>query len=227
MKKAILFDLFYTLADPRTELVTLESDPLGISPEEWSRVFWTPALGRRRALGEFASGADLIEEACKGLPFQASAAQKAGVLKGRLTRMARALTDLRPGILETIAALRARGLKLALVSNADIIDIEAWDESPLVSLFDTVIFSCSVRLVKPEPEIYRLALERLGASPEEAVFVGDGGDHELDGAKAVGLTTVWTEYLQKKDAETRALIRPFADYHIDDIRQLPEILENL
>ena len=39
MKKAVLFDLFYTLADPRTELVTLESDPLGISPEEWSRVF--------------------------------------------------------------------------------------------------------------------------------------------------------------------------------------------
>ena len=227
MVKAVLFDLFYTLADPRTELVTLESDPLGISPEEWSKVFWTPELGRRRALGEFESGAALIEAACTGLPFAATAAQKAGVLEGRLTRMAKALCDLRPGILETVQALRAAGYRLALVSNADIIDIEAWDRSPLAGLFDSVIFSCSVRLIKPEPAIYQKALAELGVSPAEAVFVGDGGDHELDGAKAGGLTTVWTEYLQKKDAETRALILPFADRHIGDIRELIDLIPGL
>ena len=227
MKKAVLFDLFYTLADPRTQLESLESDPLGISPQEWSSVFWTPELGRRRALGEFESGAALIEEACSGLPFEATAAQKAGVLQGRLTRMGKALTELQPGILETVRALRAQGLRLAVVSNADIIDIEAWDQSPLAELFDTVLFSCSVRLIKPEPEIYRRALSDLGADAEDAVFVGDGGDHELDGAKAVGLTTVWSEYLQKKDEETRTMILPFADCHIDDIRELITLIPSL
>lgn len=227
MKKAVLFDLFYTLADPRTELVHLESDPLDITPEEWSKVFWTPELGRRRALGEFESGAALIEEACSGLPFSAGKEQKAGVLAGRLTRMGKALTDLRPGIFETLQALREAGCRLGLVSNADIIDIDAWDRSPLAGLFDTVIFSCSVRMVKPEPEIYRKALSDLGIAAAEAVFVGDGGDHELDGAKAVGLTTVWTEYLQKKGPEERALIIPFADHHIDDIRELITLLPTL
>lgn len=227
MKKAVLFDMFFTLADPRTLLETLECGPLGLSPREWAQVFWTPELGRRRALGEFESGAELIDAVCALLPFQVSKEQKKAVLNGRLTRMTKALTELQPGILETVQALRAQGLLLAVVSNADVIDIEAWDRSPLAGLFDSVIFSCSVKLVKPEPEIYRKALAELGVSAEEAVFVGDGGDHELDGAKAVGLTTVWTEYLQVKKPEYRRLIEPFADHHILDIRELIDLIPSL
>lgn len=227
MKKAVLFDMFFTLADPRTLLETLECGPLGLSPREWAQYFWTPELGRRRALGEFESGAELIDAVCALLPFPVSKEQKKAVLNGRLTRMTKALTELQPGILETVQALRAQGLLLAVVSNADVIDIEAWDRSPLAGLFDSVIFSCSVKLVKPEPEIYRKALAELGVSAEEAVFVGDGGDHELDGAKAVGLTTVWTEYLQVKKPEYRRLIEPFADHHILDIRELIDLIPSL
>lgn len=227
MKKAVLFDMFFTLADPRTRLETLECGPLGLSPQEWARYFWTPELGRRRALGEFPSGEALIETVCALLPFPVSEEQKKAVLAGRLTRMSKALTELQPGILETLEALRARGLKLAVVSNADVIDIEAWDRSPLAAFFDCAVFSCSVHMVKPEPEIYLRALKMLGVRPEEAVFVGDGGDHELDGAKAVGLTTVWTEYLQKKKPEYRALIEPFADRHINDIRELVPLIGTL
>ena len=227
MKKAVLFDLFNTLAEPHPLLETLECEPLGFTPREWAGYFWEPALCRRRALGDFESGAELIDAACAGLPFPVSEAQKAAVLAGRLTRMTRALTDLQPGIAETLQILHETGYKLALVSDADIIDIEAWDRSPLAGLFDTVIFSCSVHMAKPEPEIYRKALADLGIDAAEAVFVGDGGDHELDGAKAVGLTTVWTEYLQKKKPEERALIIPFADHHIDDIRELIPLISSL
>ena len=224
MKKAVLFDLFFTLADPRTQLETLESDPLDLTPQEWAGYFWEPELCRRRALGGFESGAALIEAACAAMPFPVSEAQKAAILAGRLTRMTKALTELQPGIFETVQALREAGYKLAVISNADIIDIEAWDRSPLSGLFDTVIFSCSVHMVKPEPAIYRKALADLGVDPTEAVFVGDGGDHELDGAKAIGLTTVWTEYLQKKSAEDRARIIPFADHRIDDIKELISLI---
>ncbi len=227
MKKAVLFDLFNTLADPRTMLEPLESRPLGLTPREWSQYFWTPALCRRRAIGDFENGAELIDAACALLPFSVSEAQKAAVLEGRLIRMTSALTELQPGILETVLALKEAGLKIGLVSNADIIDIEAWDRSPLAELFDSVIFSCSVHMVKPEPDIYLKALEDLGVGAEEAVFVGDGGDHELDGAKAVGLTTVWTEYLKIKNAEECEQIAPFADHHIGDIRELVTLLPTL
>ena len=40
---------------------------------------------------------------------------------------------------------------------------------------------------KPEPEIYLEATSRLGVSPAEALFVGDGGDDELPGAERAGL----------------------------------------
>ena len=107
MKKAVLFDMFFTLADPRTLLETLECGPLGLSPREWAQYFWTPEIGRRRALGEFESGAELIGTVCALLPFPVTEAQKTAVLEGRLTRMTKALTELQPGILETVKALRA------------------------------------------------------------------------------------------------------------------------
>ncbi|WP_308447807.1 HAD family hydrolase [Micromonospora sp. AKA38] len=47
-------------------------------------------------------------------------------------------------------------------------------------------------LAKPAPAIYRLAAERLGVRPAECVFVGDGADGELAGARAVGMTAFRT-----------------------------------
>lgn len=41
--------------------------------------------------------------------------------------------------------------------------------------------------MKPDPAIYLLACRRLGVAPEDCVFVGDGGDRELEGAAAVGM----------------------------------------
>ena len=52
--------------------------------------------------------------------------------------------------------------------------------------FSVRVFSCEVRLVKPEPEIYRLCLEQLGARPAEAVFVDDT-THNVEGALAAGI----------------------------------------
>ncbi|MFW5747970.1 MAG: HAD family hydrolase, partial [bacterium] len=65
-----------------------------------------------------------------------------------------------------------------------------WPGSPLEDLFDTVVFSCEAGYAKPEPEIYRIALERLGAEADEAVFIGDGSSGELEGARRAGLDTV-------------------------------------
>lgn len=47
---------------------------------------------------------------------------------------------------------------------------------------DDEVLSYSVGLAKPDVRIYELACERLGVSPQEAAFVGDGGSKELEGA---------------------------------------------
>jgi putative hydrolase of the HAD superfamily len=65
-----------------------------------------------------------------------------------------------------------------------------WPETAFADLFDSTVFSCSVRLRKPDPRIYRLALDELGVEPEEALFVGDGANDELGGAERVGMCPV-------------------------------------
>jgi epoxide hydrolase-like predicted phosphatase len=56
-------------------------------------------------------------------------------------------------------------------------------------LFDVVVISAEVGLHKPQPEIYRLAAERLGVEPQNCIFVDDLREN-VEGAEAVGMTGV-------------------------------------
>jgi epoxide hydrolase-like predicted phosphatase len=85
-----------------------------------------------------------------------------------------------------VLAARAAGIRTALLSNSWGLDYDrsGWDE-----LFDAVVISGEVGLRKPEPEIYRLAAERLGLPPEECVFVDDLAPN-VRGAAKVGMVGV-------------------------------------
>ncbi len=92
-----------------------------------------------------------------------------------------------PDVLQAIDAVRARGLKLAVVSNSFAEDVAGWENSPLCSFFDVTLFSCAAGLAKPDPEIYLLACRQLYVPPDRALFIGDGADDELDGARTAGI----------------------------------------
>ncbi len=90
------------------------------------------------------------------------------------------------GALETAAALRARGLALAVVSNWDIGLVEHLDLLGAASLFTTIVTSAEAGAAKPDPAVFRLALSRLGVEPGRALHVGDeAGDRA--GAEAAGM----------------------------------------
>jgi len=55
--------------------------------------------------------------------------------------------------------------------------------------FDEVIFSCDVRVRKPNPEIYKIAIKRLNIEPKEAVFIDDFGLN-VKAAKKLGMHTI-------------------------------------
>jgi FMN phosphatase YigB (HAD superfamily) len=65
-----------------------------------------------------------------------------------------------------------------------------WDESAFAGLFDVAIFSATAGCLKPAPEIYQLALEKLDVDASDSLFVGDGASDELEGARRVGMTPV-------------------------------------
>jgi len=95
--------------------------------------------------------------------------------------------ELLPGVHETLAALRARGLALAVVANWDFSLHEHLGRHALRRWFDTVVTSAEAGVKKPEPEPFRVALERLGVEPHRAVHVGDHPAHDEVGARGVGM----------------------------------------
>jgi putative hydrolase of the HAD superfamily len=122
-----------------------------------------------------------------------------------------------PGVIETISELRRRGLRIGLITVCSEDVPQLWPETAFHGIFDAEVFSCSVGLRKPDPRIYRLALDELGVEPGEAVFVGDGANDELAGAERVGMTAVMLE-------------RPGEDQPEWDgrrVRALPELLDLL
>jgi len=94
---------------------------------------------------------------------------------------------------DTVAALdrlRAARLKLGVVSNSDGRVLGALQAAGLTDYFDVVVDSALVGVEKPNPAIFRPALEALGVSPAEAVYVGDLYEVDVVGARAAGLEAV-------------------------------------
>ena len=87
-----------------------------------------------------------------------------------------------PGAVETISRLRAHGLALAVVSNWD----ETLPERLTAFEVDAIVSSSEAGMPKPDPAIFRLALERLGVRPDRALHVGDSPADE-QGARAAGM----------------------------------------
>ncbi len=86
--------------------------------------------------------------------------------------------------------------RTALLSNASDVVTPAFiaERYGLGGLFDIEIVSALVGLAKPDPAIYRLALERLGTAPEATVFVDDNRPN-VDAAAALGIRAIrFTEY---------------------------------
>ena len=103
-------------------------------------------------------------------------------------------TTVFPDALPALHALRAQGIKLGIVTNApkpmSMRDVEL-DALGLIEFFpDCRLSAADIGYLKPHPVIFERALERLGASPEETVFVGDHPVADIKGALDAGMRAV-------------------------------------
>lgn len=90
-----------------------------------------------------------------------------------------------------LAALHGRGYRIGVIANqsAGTADrLRAWG---LLMHIDLVVASAEAGVVKPDPAIFRMAMEQAGCAPGEAVMIGDRLDNDIAPAKAVGMRTVW------------------------------------
>jgi putative hydrolase of the HAD superfamily len=102
--------------------------------------------------------------------------------------------------------VRERGYMLAICTN----NVREWAPRwqamiPVSELFDVVVDSAFVGARKPEPEIYRVTLERLGVGAEAAVLIDDVQEN-CAGARALGLDAIWFQDTEQAIAETEAAL---------------------
>jgi putative hydrolase of the HAD superfamily len=100
-------------------------------------------------------------------------------------------------------SLRGRGIRTGLVANswpepARLLraDVEAYG---LADRLDVLVFSEEVGVRKPHPEIFLSALQQLAVEPENALFVGDGLETDVQGAAGVGMITVQSLWFRADD----------------------------
>jgi putative hydrolase of the HAD superfamily len=177
-RKAVIFDLWETLIDwdresaasMLREVDELVGNGFAARWDSTNRRYVAPI---RTALAEALVPQELIEDICTI----------------RLGYHRRALVP-RPGAVETLQRLRELGYLLGLITVCSE-DIEVlWPETEFAGLFDAEIFSSRVGLSKPDPRIYLACCDALGVEPHEAVFVGDGANDELEGARRVGMDAI-------------------------------------
>ena len=194
---AVIFDLFGTLVD-NTEFLdlsrseynrTLSNVAAALSiPEPDLLRLWTETVHERDA-GSFPSMEEYFRHICREIGAKANARQIARAVELRLEYLRSILTP-RNHTVETLTELKASGYRLGLISDCSSEVPLLWPETPFAALLDGAIFSCEVKLTKPDPRIYRMVCERLEVAPDRCLYVGDGGSGELTGAVEFGMDPV-------------------------------------
>ncbi len=187
--RAVLLDFFGTLtrAVTRGPAHAAIARRLGCDPTDFTHALNDTFLARARGLlGGPAEALHAVARAAGGDPDPATVRS---VLVERVDAV-RADTRLRPEAVPALTALRARGVRLALISDCGPELPTLLPELPVAGLLDAVVYSIEVGACKPDPAIYLTACVRLGVRPQDCVYVGDGGSRELSGARAVGARAV-------------------------------------
>jgi putative hydrolase of the HAD superfamily len=120
----------------------------------------------------------------------------------------RAFDDAAPALAE----LRAMGLKLVCVSNWDISLPDVLRRCRLDGALDGVVTSAQVGARKPDPAIFPPALRLADCSPDEAVYVGDTPDEDVQGGEAAGIRTLLIDREGGADIDSLDAIR----HHLDE-----------
>ncbi len=117
---------------------------------------------------------------------------------------------------ETVAELKRRGLRIGVVSNAEGRVARDLDSAGYAGMFETVVDSHLVGVEKPDPAIFRIALERMGVGVENAIYLGDVPSVDVVGARAAGLAPV---LLDRHDL--------YQDLDVPRLRSIQELLPRL
>lgn len=194
MYKAAVFDLFETLiTEWGHEKYTKSkiSADLGIDKDQFN-IYWEEKE-QERYLGDIDFEGS-INYVCSKCSKSIDKATMSRIVEKRTETKSKCFEYINPDVFKLLATVRNAGMKTAIISNCTSEEVEVLNSSEIYKYFDEIVLSCDVHMKKPDPCIYKEAAGRLGADPEECIFVGDGGSNELEGARDVGMKAVQAKW---------------------------------
>jgi len=99
------------------------------------------------------------------------------------------LSDFNQPFAAAVRDLKARGVPISALTNTLSTEAQLKARPEFSGLFDYVVASCDVGMIKPDPAIYRALLDRLGAQAGDVVFVDDLVGH-VEAARSAGLVAI-------------------------------------
>ena len=128
-----------------------------------------------------------------------------------------------------LKGIKGMGLKIGLISNTGMTPGTAFrkflEQHNLLDYFDVLIFSDEVKLAKPSEQIFRMTVDSLHTTPEQTVHVGDHVTNDVQGAKQVGMKTVWIEGFYQREDPTDPKTEP--DIAVADLGEVVAAVEKL
>lgn len=212
--KALIFDVDGTLAETEEAHRQAFNAAFAMRQLDWD---WTPEIyrdlllttGGKERIARYAEG--------RGMPLPPSEVAEIHASKTNhyVALVKQGALPLRPGVADLVAAARQAGLRLAIATttsrpNVDALVAAAW-RRPAAEIFEVIACGDEVSRKKPAPDVYDLALKKLGLAPPEAIAVEDSRQG-LHAAKAAGLRVLVTPSLYT-DHEAHAE----ADWRMPDL----------
>ena len=178
-----MFDYGGVVSQPPspTEVASL-AGAAGVSVPALAGVYW-----------EWRRAYDLAELDASGYWQQVGRSLGRGFSEAEISELVRldsvSWLRMQAGTVALIEDLAATELPLALLSNAPGELAEAISRLPVAAYFGHLLFSCQLKVAKPDPECYNRALARLGARAEDVIFIDDRAEN-VAAAAALGLHSV-------------------------------------
>lgn len=169
----------------------------------------------------------LIAEACDAVGFHLNGELHQAAIAAYCAPIA-ARAVVASGAGAVLGWLRSHSVRIGLISNTIWpADAHRHDlaRHELLHHFDTTLFSSEIGLWKPDPRIFGLALERVGAAPERTAFVGDRLLEDIRGAQNAGLRAIFLE--GTRDYADIRLDSLVPDARIQRLADLPQALAHL
>ncbi len=191
MGVAVFFDLYETLITEwknGRKKVKYSIEPLGLDKQIF-KVEWD-LRREQRMNGTFPDHQSVLRDILHSHGITPNLKAIEHVHQERLIAKNIPFQEIDSRVIELLQTIKSKGLKLGLISNAAPEEVDAWETCELSNYFNEVIFSYEARVAKPQKEIYQMACEKLGVTPEESIFIGDGGSDELRGATEAGMTAL-------------------------------------